>query len=89
MAEIPKILLLIDGSRADSNLYIRGITHYAQLHGPWVFYKKPPYYVKSRYGRNTKLMLQEGDFDGIIAEEIIANIPSSTFLLYFLMNGSG
>ncbi|MFQ5953320.1 MAG: substrate-binding domain-containing protein [Candidatus Omnitrophota bacterium] len=41
MAKIPKVILLIETSRAYGRQLLRGITKYSRLHGPWVFYSEP------------------------------------------------
>ena len=37
----PKVILLIETSRAYGRALLRGITKYSRLHGPWVFYSEP------------------------------------------------
>lgn len=39
--QIPKVALLIETSRGYGRSMLRGIVHYASLHGPWDFYIKP------------------------------------------------
>jgi len=41
MAKIPKVILLIETSRAYGRGLLRGIVKYSRLHGPWVFYSEP------------------------------------------------
>ena len=41
MRRIPKVILLIETSRAYGRGLLRGITKYSRLHGPWVFYSEP------------------------------------------------
>ena len=37
----PKVILLIETSRAYGRALLRGITKYSRLYGPWVFYSEP------------------------------------------------
>ncbi len=39
--KVPKIVLLIESSRASGRDLLRGIANYARLHGPWTFYWEP------------------------------------------------
>jgi len=41
MRRIPKVILLIETSRAYGRGLLRGITKYSRLYGPWVFYSEP------------------------------------------------
>src|SRR5262249_60564598 len=41
MARIPKVLLLIESSRASGRALLQGITRFAHDHGPWSFYWEP------------------------------------------------
>jgi len=41
MAELTKVALLIETSRGYGRALLRGISRYAQLHGPWAFYITP------------------------------------------------
>jgi LacI family transcriptional regulator len=41
MPKIPKIILLIESSRASGRDLLRGIAEYARHHGPWSFYWEP------------------------------------------------
>jgi len=41
MPKIPKVILLLETSRAYGRGVLRGITKYSRLHGPWVFYSEP------------------------------------------------
>jgi len=50
---------------------MRGIARYSRLHGPWMFYQQPAFYLKS--SNNSKVLLstiKELDADGIIMREI-------------------
>jgi len=41
MKNIPKVILIIETSRAFGRGLLLGITKYARLHGPWTFYLEP------------------------------------------------
>ena len=41
MARIPKIILLIESSRASGRALLHGIARFAHDHGPWSFYWEP------------------------------------------------
>jgi LacI family transcriptional regulator len=41
MTKIPKVILLIESSRAAGRALLRGITSFSHLHGPWSFYWEP------------------------------------------------
>ncbi len=69
MPRIPKILLLLESARTCERDFLRGIARYAHLHGPWAFYRKPKFYLKSN--RQTVSIAQVRDFnpDGIIVSD--------------------
>jgi LacI family transcriptional regulator len=86
VAHIPKVILLIESSRAYGRGLLRGIAKYARLHGPWMFYSEPEYTHLSglglyRYGRSEELMprLEGWKADGIIAR--ISNPEKSIKIL--------
>jgi LacI family transcriptional regulator, galactose operon repressor len=72
MPRMPKVILLIESSRASGRALLRGIADYSRHHGPWSFSWEPAGLEKARP------LLETGDADGIIlrdvdqAEEIIA-----------------
>ena len=41
MSDVPKVALLIETARGYGRQMLRGIAHYARLHGPWAFYVTP------------------------------------------------
>lgn len=41
MPKIPKVILLIESSRASGRSVLRGVAKYARHHGPWAFYWEP------------------------------------------------
>jgi LacI family transcriptional regulator len=61
-----KVMLLIDSARAYERALLSGIARYSQLHGPWIFFHKPPFWET----RPRKSLLAElGTVDGIILIE--------------------
>ena len=65
-----KVILLFDTSGAASRRTIQGITRYSSLHGPWVFFREPPFYMVTNGKLKTiKTLPDLGDqkIDGIIA----------------------
>jgi LacI family transcriptional regulator len=80
MAKIPKVILLIESSRASGRSLLRGIADYARHHGPWAFYWEPGGLEKA-WPR-----LKSLEADGIIlrdvekVEEVLAlGIPAVVF----------
>ncbi len=63
MPKIPKVILLIETSRAYGRQLLRGITKYSRLHGSWVFYSEP--------GGLEKALpkLKNWDADGVIMRD--------------------
>ena len=57
---IPKVILVIETSRAFGRRLLLGITKYARLHGPWAFYREPSG-LQSSYPK-----LKDWHADGII-----------------------
>jgi len=73
MQKIPKIILLIEGDRGFGRELLRGIAKYSRLHGPWSFYREPPFFRD--LGRKKKILhrINTWDADGIITR-IVAEI---------------
>ncbi|MDH7598765.1 MAG: DNA-binding transcriptional regulator [Sedimentisphaerales bacterium] len=46
MSHIPKVILLIEKSRAFGRGLLKGIVEYSNLHGPWLFCMEPQVYQK-------------------------------------------
>lgn len=65
MAYIPKVILLIEKSRAFGRGLLRGIVQYSNLHGPWLFCMEPQVYEKGP--AQSFRWMQSLDADGIIA----------------------
>lgn len=62
----PTVMLLIDPSRAYERALLKGIAHYAHLHGPWIFVREAPFW--ERHSR-AALLRQLKNVDGIIMRE--------------------
>jgi LacI family transcriptional regulator len=66
-----RVLLLFDTSGAASRRTLRGIAKYSMLHGPWVFFREPPFYIASTFGQTqiTRKLPnpKTSDVDGVIA----------------------
>ena len=69
MADIRKVILLIDTARGYGRGLLRGIAKYSDLHGPWIFYWKAPFYRESGAQQVTLSRLKKLDADGIIMRE--------------------
>lgn len=71
MPKIPKVILLIENSRAYGRDLLRGIARYSRLYGPWSFYMEPPFYLESggRIRRLNVSHLRELNADGIIMRD--------------------
>ena len=83
MAILPKILLIVESSRTCERDFLRGIARYARMHGPWTFYHKPKFYLRSDSRDISVSQIKSFSPDGIIVsdvenvDEILAfNIPT-------------
>ena len=65
MPKIPKVILLIERSRAFGRGLLHGIVHYSNLHGFWLFYMKPEFYRQGK--EKSEKWLKDMKADGIIA----------------------
>jgi LacI family transcriptional regulator len=68
MSNIPKIILLLEMSHAAGRKLLRGIINYSRLHGPWKFYRTPPFYTEDSDRAEALAHLKQIDADGIIAQ---------------------
>jgi LacI family transcriptional regulator len=68
-----KVILIFDTSGAASRRTIQGIARYSSLHGPWVFFREPPFYVIT--SGKLKTIKKLPDLDDQKADGIIAHIP--------------
>ena len=66
---IPKVILVVETSRAFGRRLLLGITKYARLHGPWAFYREPSG-LQSNYPK-----LKDWHADGIIMRNAKASKP--------------
>ena len=66
---IPKVILVVETSRAFGRRLLLGITKYARLHGPWAFYREPSG-LQSSYPK-----LKDWHADGIIMRNAKASKP--------------
>lgn len=41
MARVPRVAVFVETSRAFGRNFIKGITKYSRIHGPWIFYTEP------------------------------------------------
>jgi LacI family transcriptional regulator len=64
MSRIPKVILLIESSRASGRALLCGIANYANHHGPWSFYWEPSGLEKAWP------VLRSIDADGIILRDV-------------------
>lgn len=64
MVAIPKIVLLIESSRASGRAILNGVANYAHYHGPWSFFWEPGGLEKAGP------MLKTLDADGIILRDV-------------------
>jgi LacI family transcriptional regulator len=64
MAQIPKIVLLVESSRASGRSILNGVANYARYHGPWSFFWEP--------GGLEKVgpVLKTLDADGVILRDV-------------------
>lgn len=69
MLEARKIIVLIVPARAYDRGLLRGIARYANLHGPWIFYREPPFYRHASWRERVSAHLRSGDVDGVIMRE--------------------
>lgn len=78
MQKIPKIIVLIEADRGFGRELLSGIAKYSRLHGPWSFYREPPFFRD--LGRKKKILhrIRNWGADGIITrfvaeiEDIVA-----------------
>lgn len=73
---VHKVILLIESSREFDRGLLRGLSRFAQCHGPWNFYWIPPSFVKSRVKAQKRELqrLKDWGAQGIIARHLIIDI---------------
>lgn len=72
MSKVPKVILLIEKSRAFGRGLLHGIVQYSNLHGPWLFYMEPEINKKSR--KHPYDWIRDLQADGIIGYTWDANL---------------
>jgi len=72
MSKVPKVILLIEKSRAFGRGLLHGIVQYSNLHGPWLFYMEPEMRKKGR--KHPYDWIKELQADGIIGYTWDANL---------------
>jgi LacI family transcriptional regulator len=65
MSEIPKVIFLVETSRAYGRGLLRGIAQYSKLHAPWLFFMGPEFYVKGI--EHSYKWMKDLDADGVVA----------------------
>ena len=80
-----KVILLFDTSGAASRRTIQGIARYSSLHGPWVFFREPPFYMVSN--GKLKTIKKLPDLGDQKADGIIAHIAYTRNGSQFIPNG--
>jgi LacI family transcriptional regulator len=69
MQEKHKVLLMMETSRKYGRSILRGIAKYSRAQGPWIFYRKAPFYWGTSSKKATLQRLLKLDIDGIILRE--------------------
>jgi LacI family transcriptional regulator len=64
MSKVPKVILLIEKSRAFGRGLLHGIVQYSNFHGPWLFYMEPE--IHSKGSKHPYEWIKELHADGII-----------------------
>jgi LacI family transcriptional regulator len=81
MSKVPKVILLIEKSRAFGRGLLHGIVQYSNLHGPWLFYMEPEIAKKSR--KHAYDWIRDLQADGIIGYTWDANLVKAIVSLGF------
>lgn len=67
MPKVPKVMVLLDKSRAADRLFLRGIVRYSHLLSPWRVYTRPPFYINPSGKSRVLSKAKNQRMDGIIA----------------------
>ncbi len=70
MLKLLKILLIVESSRTCERDFLRGIARYARMHGPWTFYHKPKFYLRSDSRAISISQIKSFEPDGIIVSDV-------------------
>jgi LacI family transcriptional regulator len=65
MTKIPKVIFLVETSRAYGRGLLRGIAQYSNIHGPWLFFMGPEFYIKGI--EHSYRWMKEVGADGVVA----------------------
>jgi len=69
MRENFKVIIMMETSRAYGRAILRGIARYSHVHGPWVFYRRPPFYWGTGRVEVFSHWLHKVNADGMILRE--------------------
>jgi LacI family transcriptional regulator len=69
MQEKRKVLLMMETSRKYGRSILRGIAKYSRTHGPWIFYRRAPFYWGTGVKEATLEQLLKLGIDGVILRE--------------------
>ncbi|MCF7975077.1 MAG: DNA-binding transcriptional regulator [Phycisphaerae bacterium] len=69
MPDVPRVILLIETSHHYGRKLLQGIARYANVYGPWLFYREPPFYQNPGGWKKMQSCLTEWGAHGIIARE--------------------
>ena len=69
MQEKRKVLLMMETSRKYGRSILRGIAKYSRTHGPWIFYRRAPFYWDSGVKEVTLDQLLKLGINGVILRE--------------------
>ncbi len=69
MPDVPRVILLIETSDHYGRKLLQGIARYANVHGPWQFYREPPFYQDVRGLKKAESSFTAWGAHGIIARE--------------------
>jgi len=69
MPKVPRVILLIETSDHYGRKLLQGIARYANVHGPWLFYREPPFYQDVSGLKKAQSSFMEWGATGIIARE--------------------
>ncbi|NQV31228.1 MAG: hypothetical protein HQ515_00965, partial [Phycisphaeraceae bacterium] len=69
MPDVPRVILLIETSDHYGRKLLQGIARYANVHGPWLFYREPPFYQDVSGLKKAQSSFREWGATGIIARE--------------------
>ena len=73
-SDLPKVILLLENSRASGRGLLRGIARYAHINGPWRFVQSPPFYVAADVWKRHLKTLKDSGAAGIIARDSVADL---------------